>query len=295
MAPTPSAILSTHSGHHRIFIGPVVQKQQPQTTTNGTTSNVSSSYQERRAKSSGKSQVNHHHSRNHHCQAPRPWWDQGSSYLRSHLSLHNLTHSNDQPATTSKAVNGATTAATSLKQTSIPQLSYTFSDDSNSEESYDTDDEEIDEYDSEEERQDYGQDRKVVDDADDYHGHDHDGDSSSSESLSAPVGDCFDESSSSGRQQPTTEREKWRAIDKGKGKAVEDGNNIELDNFKTTTPGTSPLTGLRTKKKRSKSLRDEGEPSGFRKLFGHREGRHHQGQLDSPDLGWESDEHRGSR
>jgi len=166
----------------------------------------------------------------------------------------------------------------------------------------DTEDEEIDGYDSDEERRDYSRGRHVVTDANGYHGHDHDA-TSSSESLSAPVGHCVDAPSSSLGQNGwgLKGKGKEKALDKGKGKAVDTegysssgSSSVDVDNRQKTTDPGIPLTRLGTKKKRTKSMRDEGEPSGFKKLFAHyREGKNNQGLMDNPDLEWESDD--GSR
>ncbi|KAI8359627.1 hypothetical protein B0O80DRAFT_234450 [Mortierella sp. GBAus27b] len=319
MAPTPSSILSTHSGHHRIFIGPVVQKSTT-TTGNGTASTFSTSHHPRRKGQAVRTHTNHHHRNN---VAPKPWWDQGS-YLRSHLSLHSITQpgSGDAPSvpatTGGNAGGGGAASNTSSKQSSIPQLSYTFSDDSSTDESIDTQDEVIGEDDTDDE-EDKEKERHVY--------HDHTAASSSSESLSAPVG--HDEPPPSNNDSSESRgigvggigaSGKTKMIGKGKQRAIEDEDHqgVELDTFHfndntneqyqlnqsdksaagAADPGISStlasgLGRLRTKakKKRSKSLRDEGEPTGLRKFFGqYREGRHHQGQLDNPDLGWESDD-----
>ncbi|KAF9569228.1 hypothetical protein EC968_002636 [Mortierella alpina] len=275
-----SSILSTHSGHHRIFIGPVVQKQMPQ--PNG--SSVSAASRQKHTPS--------HRSHSHQpsgarpSTAPKPWWDQGSSFLRSRLSLHSQTHAHAHQPSSTNGHRNPSLSADPLRQTSIPQFSYTFSDDSSSSdndgESFDAEADETDAYDSESERRDYEHDHDDVDDED---GHApsstkrsalertfHTSTStSSSESLSAPVAQSQDrEHQHDQEDRPGTRK------DKGKARADD----------------PAPVSRVRTsrEKKRTKSMRDEGEPNRLKKLLGsYREHRHNQGRMENPDLGWESD------
>ncbi|KAF9334350.1 hypothetical protein BG006_002298 [Podila minutissima] len=193
----------------------------------------------------------------------------------------------------------------------IPQFSYTFSDDNDSERlSDDLEGDEDDLYDSEDEQRDYEH----------YHhnGGDSDEDQSDhssanfSESLSEPVGHSNDISEESGRMQShaTTaphshpypihpqdaasfnqiQRDKKHA-DKAKRKDRDNGKDKEGS---PSTHGVSRWTSTKTKgRRRTRSMRDEGEPNRFKKMLGtFRDKQHHQGRLDNPDLGWESD---GSR
>ncbi|KAF9947736.1 hypothetical protein BGZ70_002537, partial [Mortierella alpina] len=281
-----SSILSTHSGHHRIFIGPVVQKQTPQ--PNG--SSVAAATRQGRTQRPLHSHSHHQPNGANASSAPKPWWEQGSSFLRSRLSLHSQTHTpqQQQPSSASSHRNTSSPSADRLRQTHIPQFSYTFSDDSSSSDNdgdgFDAKADETDAYDSESERQDY---EHYHDDLDD------EGDSgkrstlertfhtstspatSSSESLSAPVGQSQDHSHDS-EDRPGTRK------DKGKASADD----------------PAPVSRVRTsrEKKRTKSMRDEGEPNRLKKLLGsYREKRHNQGRMENPDLGWESDGSRASR
>ncbi|KAF9897842.1 hypothetical protein BX616_004892, partial [Lobosporangium transversale] len=220
MAPVhvPS-ILSTHSGHHRIFIGPVIQQTNPQNATNGLTSNISSSSFTRHnnnAKNSKRGNINssnshsnqkssnhHYHESKSSSQAPKPWWDQGSSFLKSHLSLHHQLdqqqqrNNNNHPTTTTSAAAKVGVKAASVGSKHIydkaarrpnpaqHQASYTFSDDTDSCSSSDnedgTEDEQDGMYDSEDERKDYENDRLTSssegdgeDDHDNIHDHEYD-------------------------------------------------------------------------------------------------------------------------
>ncbi|KAG9324683.1 hypothetical protein KVV02_001665 [Mortierella alpina] len=284
-----SSILSTHSGHHRIFIGPVVQKQTPQPSG----SSVSAAARQGRTPLS-------HHSHSHQqpngansSSAPKPWWEQGSSFLRSRLSLHSQTHTHQQqqPGSASGRRNSPSQSVDPHRQTNIPQFSYTFSDDSSSSDNdsggFDAEADETDAYDSESERQDYEHDHDDVDDENDNAPSNrkrsalertcHTSTSpstSSSESLSAAVGQSQDHQRPEDR--PGTRK------DKGKAKADD----------------PAPVSRVRTsrEKKRTKSMRDEGEPNRLKKLLGsYREKRHNQGRMENPDLGWESDGSRASR
>ncbi|KAK5814581.1 hypothetical protein F5H01DRAFT_26551 [Linnemannia elongata] len=329
-----SSILSTHSGHHRIFIGPVVQgriNNNNNNTTNVTVTSTTSSHSHHK---------NHNHTQPKHtqAQAPKPWWEQGSSFLRSHLSLHNVSTSattTTPPLTNSNRTTPATTPSpqqhpalsTSQRQTNIPQFSYTFSDDDehSSCSSSEDGDEEINAYDSEDERRDYTQDHDVNDDDDEDGNNNQDDDSeinnepvngnnhpfhtsSSSESFSAPVaaGHSNSSSSSSGYnqhqqqhgQQSSEESGQLLNVDsngnptknKDKGKARDADAQAQQAQDDEYMSRTKSVKRWRTGgKKRTKSMRDEGEPNRFKKMLGSRRDRQ---QKDEPDLGWESD---GSR
>ncbi|KAF9286095.1 hypothetical protein BGZ68_003256 [Mortierella alpina] len=279
-----SSILSTHSGHHRIFIGPVVQKQTPQPTA----SSVSTTTRQGRGTPSHHSHSHQQHNGANSSSAPKPWWEQGSSFLLSRLSLHTQTqtHQQHQPSSLSGHRNTPSQSADPLRQTSIPQFSYTFSDDSSSsddnDECFDAEADETDAYDSEAERRDYEHDHDDVDVENDNAPRDRkrsalertfhtstSASTSSSESLSAPVGQS---------QEHQHEQEDGPGTRKDKGKAKADEH--------------APVSRVRTsrEKKRTKSMRDEGEPNRLKKLLGsYREKRHNQGRMENPDLGWESD------
>lgn len=317
------SILSTHSGHHRIFIGPVVQKQNAnnvdEPTANPTTPSPTGTHHKQQ-----QSYLHSHHSSQHNSSsAPKPWWE-GSSFLRSRLSLshyptpppsgssnaHSDTDHGPVETTSPVAIEHPSSPDTPLAQTSIPQFSYTFSDDNDSERlSDDLEGDEDDLYDSEDEQRDYEH---------YHHGGDSDEDQSDhssanfSESLSEPVGHSKDISEESGRMQShaTTaphshpypihpqdaasfnqiQRDKKHA-DKAKRKDRDNGKDKEGS---SSAHGVSRWTSTKTKgKRRTRSMRDEGEPNRFKKMLGtFRDKRHHQGRLDNPDLGWESD---GSR
>lgn len=316
------SILSTHSGHHRIFIGPVVQKQNAnnvdEPTANPTTPSPTGTHHNHQ-----QQQHSHLHHNSHHnsSSAPKPWWE-GSSFLRSRLSLSHYptpppsgsskAHSDVDHGpieTTSPVITEPSSPDSPLAQTSIPQFSYTFSDDNDSERlSDDLEDEDDDLYDSEDEQRDYEHDRDESDSDEDQRDH---SSTNSSESLSDPVGHSQDISEESGRMQSqaTTgthshpypihpqdaasfnqiqrdkkQQEKIKRKDKDKGK----------DKEGPSTHGGSRWTSTKTKgKRRTRSMRDEGEPNRFKKMLGtFRDKTHHQGRLDNPDLGWESD---GSR
>ncbi|KAG0049046.1 hypothetical protein BGZ83_006122 [Gryganskiella cystojenkinii] len=355
MAQHTTSILSTHSGHHRIFIGPVVQRQTNATNNNynnASSSSSSSSNLKKTTRHSTSSGTSHSHSRGHGLSnnagsslGPKPWWEQGSSFLRSHLSLHNPSPPSTSQPTLPGAKGGSTgvtppssqsTAGTSsqrpgpIPQTKIPQFSYTFSDDSSTDsEDFYAQESDEDAYDSEEEQIDYEQDQDTEEDDDEHYiDTDHDDDdvddlapghsrrdnhhpfqtskaTSSSESVSAPVGQGGAEGGAgsglnqSQPQQQTLLDPASRSRDKGKGKAVERTReekhrpSLEED----CVPQTSGVTrGPSKAKKKTKSMRDEGEPSRFKKFLGnYRERRHNQGMLDGSDLGWESDGSRQSR
>lgn len=331
-----SSILSTHSGHHRIFIGPVVQgriNNNNNNTTNVTVTSTTSSHSHHK---------NHNHTQPKHtqAQAPKPWWEQGSSFLRSHLSLHNVSTSattTTPPLTNSNRTTPATTPSpqqhpalsTSQRQTNIPQFSYTFSDDDehSSCSSSEDGDEEINAYDSEDERRDYTQDHDVNDDGDEDGNNNQDDDSeinnepvngnnhpfhtsSSSESFSAPVAAGHSNSSSSSGynqhqqqhgQQSSEESGQLLNVDsngnpiknKDKGKARDADAQAQQAQDDEYMSRTKSVKRWRTGgKKRTKSMRDEGEPNRFKKMLG---SRRHRQQKDEPDLGWESDGSRASR
>ena len=313
-----ASILSTHSGHHRIFIGPVVQRQ-----THAPAAAAAASTRDKKiAHSHGHG---HGHSDPSAPLAPKPWWEQGSSFLRSHLSLHHPTPTASSPKGGSKGItppsSHSTTAPSTtarpgpILQTKIPQFSYTFSDDSSTDESFD--DHEEDAYDSEDEQHDYEHDLDTEDEGDmtddddlvssslgrknksrqtPFQASTTTATTSSLESLSAPVGQSAGASgvesglgSGANRPHPSTTT---NSKIKGKGKAGEYNRTSEeiRSSLEKSAPRSAALSKGPSKKKKTKSMRDEGEPSGFKKLLGnYRERRHHQGILHGPDLGWESD------
>ncbi|KAG9066882.1 hypothetical protein KI688_012794 [Linnemannia hyalina] len=323
-----SPILSTHSGHHRIFIGPVVQGR----INNNNNTDVTATS----TPSSHSHYKHHNHTQPKPVQAPKPWWEQGSSFLRSHISLHNVSTSATTatpPLTNSSRTTPATTpspqqhpaSSTSQHQTNIPQLSYTFSDDDegSSCSSSEVSDEEINAYDSEDERRDYTQDHDVNgDDEDEDNSQDDDNGisnkpvgannhpfhtSSSSESFSAPV--AAGHSSSSRRnqyqerhgQQSSEESGQLLNVDsngnpiknKDKGKAKD--ADVLAQQAQDDACMSKPKSVKRWRtggKKRTKSMRDEGEPNRLKKILRSRRARR---QNDEPDLGWESDGSRASR
>lgn len=300
-----SSILSTHSGHHRIFIGPVVQGRN-NSNNNVTVTSTSTSHSHHKQNIS--------HSKHSQAQAPKPWWEQGPSFLRSHHSLHNVSNSatTTPPLTNSSRATPATTpsphqhpASSSQRQTNIPQFSYTFSDDdehSNSSSS-EVGDEEINVYDSEDERRDYNQDHDDNNnDSQDEQGRISDDDrinnnlaSSSSESFSAPVAAGhsrhFHNQQQHG-QQSSEESGQLQNVDSN-GNPIKSNNKDKYKALAQDDAFMSRTTSVKRwrtgEKKRTKSMRDEGEPSRLKKILGAR--RHHK-QNDDPDLGWESD---GSR
>ncbi|KAG0279250.1 hypothetical protein BGZ95_001839 [Linnemannia exigua] len=263
--------------------------------------------------------------------------------MRSQLSLHNLSKTTTPPTppltnSSSSRTTPATTPSpeqhpSSLpldqhkqqkqRQTNIPQFSYTFSDDdehsscSSSEEG----DEEINAYDSEEERRDYTQDHDDNDDDEDEQ--DRAGDeinsapvdsshafhsslSSSSESFSAPVD--AGHSSSSNRhnqheQQPSEESGQLQNVDthgnpiktnKDKGKTKDTEAQAQDEAYMSRT--TSVKRWRTGEKRRTKSMRDEGEPNRLKKMLGtYRDRRNNQGPAADADLAWESDGSRASR
>ncbi|KAI1296063.1 hypothetical protein EDD11_007611 [Mortierella claussenii] len=391
MAQHSSSILSTHSGHHRIFIGPIVQHTSSTAVTDtgaaGTTFNISSSSRVSKKSKKTSSPYSSHHNHQHH-QAPKPWWDQSPSFLKSHLSLP---HTGTSPAecnpsttttNTTKAAAGVGVRAAvvgsshikptkpkPLKQSNIPQVSYTFSDDSttSSEEENDdghgrsgdgdgdgdmdtTEDEQDGVFDSDEERKDYEQEDRDAE-ADQDNDDDgkrvkkgprnrltntirHDGahqtstvashSTCSAESVSAQVGHSTsssqqhhqdhhqqhplevglqEEHDEQGYRSDKRNSKRTGKDSKGKQRAAEieamNNNNGNHHRVVTLPKGTQ-------EKKRTKSLRDEGEPSRLKKFFGRggrkrgkggleAGGRHDQGRVDEPDLGWESDGSRLSR
>ncbi|KFH69010.1 hypothetical protein MVEG_05812 [Podila verticillata NRRL 6337] len=312
------SILSTHSGHHRIFIGPVVQKQAnnnhvDEPTTTPTTPSPSGTHHRHQ-------QQRPHH--NNSSSAPKPWWE-GSSFLRSRLSLshyptppasgsskaHSDTHGPTETTSPVSSTSGQP-LNTPLAQSSIPQFSYTFSDDNDSEGlSDDSEDNDDDLYDSKDEQRDYDHDHDSGSDSDEDNDQRDHNSTNSFESLSEPVGHSQDISEQSGQMQSQTttphahpypihpqdaasfkqdqvdrnQLEKSKRKDKGKAKEEP-----------SSTHGVSRWTSTKTKgKRRTRSMRDEGEPNRFKKILGtFRDKTHHQGRLDNPDLGWESD---GSR
>ncbi|KAF9934274.1 hypothetical protein FBU30_002692 [Linnemannia zychae] len=339
-----SSILSTHSGHHRIFIGPVVQ---------GRHNNNNNKNNDNNSSTSATKKSNHSHSHNHNqlkhiqVQAPKPWWEQGSSFLRSHLSLHNISTTSTPPLTSSGGATPATTPSSQQntsftpdqlqqqRQASIPLFSYTFSDDDERSScgSIEEGDEEINAYDSEDERRDYTQDH--ADESEDHNNDDNYDEeeqaeldesnkpagahyslrpSSSSESFSAPV--AAEHSSQSDRhiqqhlQQSSEESGQLRNIDadgnlikdlskinKGKGKDVDPNLNPPQTQDEAFMSRTSSVKRWRTReKKRTKSMRDEGEINRIKKMFGSYRDRHRiHGQVDDSDLEYESDGSRVSR
>ncbi|KAG0362363.1 Pleckstrin homology domain-containing protein [Gamsiella multidivaricata] len=312
MASFGNSILSTHSGHHRIFIGPIVLKHHNHSNSNEPTSH----------QGQAKSFHSHHANARHSTQAavPKPWWVQGSSFLKSHTLPHQTSTPTTAPVPGTTPTSPAPSAIPNapLQQTSIPQLSYTFSDHS-SDESHETDDEDPNAFDSEDERRDYEQDNDEdgEDERGEREGHrkleygpdrnksvhpfqisTSTASASSNESLSARVGHSLQGyHGTSEHSDPTQGRHElphtgdsaggWRTKGpevKGKERAAEDNNEPIMA---TATRWSSK------EKKRTKSMRDEGEPNRLKKFFGHhRKARPHEGDLDNPDLGWESE---GSR
>ncbi|KAG0211241.1 hypothetical protein BGX28_008308 [Mortierella sp. GBA30] len=263
-----SSILSTHSGHHRIFIGPVVQKQNSQQGTGSTLSPT------RQGHSHSHRQPRHNHSLS---PAPKPWWEQGSSFLRSHLSLHSQTHRHQPNIATNSGSNNKNYPNTSFlrdppRQSNIPQFSYTFSDDTSSNSGDDLSEDETDSYDSEGERQDYG-DHDNVDDIN-YSEDDDDDDD----------GDDNHDDNTRNRKGPALERTLHRSISvSSESLSAPVGHSQVRDD----------LQGQGKGKRRTRSMRDEGEPNRFKKFLGSY--RRNQGRIYNPDLGWESDGSRASR
>ncbi|KAG0018472.1 hypothetical protein BGZ80_007143 [Entomortierella chlamydospora] len=229
-----SSILSTHSGHHRIFIGPVVQKKH-HTSSNNSTSNTRPNGSSR---PSGPLKRTFAH-QNPSSQAPKPC-DQDSD--------RDLSMTEDEGHATQ-----------------------------------DSDGDELDDQDI------------SHDEADDIdvsiHPYRHSGSTTcSSESYSARVGQ------SPSRQQLQNDR--WSSVNndntkgerkgKGKEKAV-DTDDDDDDGDKSERMGLN-LWGSK-ENKRTKSMRDEGEQSGFKRFFGgHKKRPRPDATLfDDPDLGWHND------
>ncbi|KAG0329042.1 hypothetical protein BGZ99_003672 [Dissophora globulifera] len=214
MATSPSSILSTHSGHHRIFIGPVVQKPLHHyglPHSNGSRVSVTSKshqsesqqqvqqqqqQQQHQQHQQQQQQRQQRHPHHHYPTVTKPWWEQGAAFL---LPLRSPRNDFATRGATRVSASKSTSASTQQQQeASIPQLSYTFSDDNSSdtaEGTYTTEDEAADAYDSDEEQQDYGEDHDEYDDESDVEQEDamhhmlHPSTStSSSESVSARVG-----------------------------------------------------------------------------------------------------------
>ncbi|KAF9170716.1 hypothetical protein BGX20_008612 [Mortierella sp. AD010] len=310
-----SSILSTHSGHHRIFIGPVVQKKHHPSTNNNNTSNT---------RPNGPSSLSGplkrpfaHQSPS--SQAPKPWWDQ-QNFLRSHLSLHgtnqNTTPSNNNHSgnnathnittttttttttvtTTTTTTTAATIAATDpefrhLKQSSIPTFSYVVSDQDSDHDHSMTEDEGLATQDSDGDELD---DRDIShDEAYDIdvstHPYRHSGSTTcSSESYSARVGQSPSRQQQQNDRWSSANNDNTRGERKGKGKekAV---NTDDDDDDKSDRIGLN-LWGSK-ENKRTKSMRDEGEQSRFKRFFGGHKKRPRPGAtlFDDPDLGWHSD------
>ncbi|KAF9551857.1 hypothetical protein EC957_004180 [Mortierella hygrophila] len=210
--------------------------------------------------------------------------------------------------------------------TNIPQLSYTFSDNDelSSCSSNEVGDEEINAYDSEDERRDYTQDHDVNDDDEDENNSQDDDNgisnkpdgannhpfhtSSSSESFSAPVAAGHSSSNRHNQyqrqqhgQQSSEESGQLLNVDsngnpiknKNKGKAKVADVQAQQAQDDAFIPKTKSVKRWRTGgKKRTKSMRDEEEPNRLKKML--RSPRAHR-HNDEPDLGWESDGSRASR
>ncbi|KAF9429801.1 hypothetical protein BGZ94_009417 [Podila epigama] len=317
----PHSILSTHSGHHRIFIGPVVQKAN---TTNNhgdhdltappspVTPSASRTHlsQQNNDNNNNNQQESHQHPQKQHRKtstpAPKPWWE-GSSFLRSRLSLSHL-----PTPPPSGSSSGSHPPPTALSQSATGQQSQVVSEDEDEDEdedeghgfSSDSDDgfeDEGDFYDSEDERGDYehsGRDKHKEsendDDLDLRHGH-YSAQSSESHKGASMVGHSYDVSEESGRMQsrlqqhgldshyPVQENHELRAL---ASYHTNTNTSANANTHSSSNENTSKSTRRRARR-RTKSMRDEGEPNRLKKLLGHLgESRHHQGRLDNPDLDW---------
>ncbi|KAF8964466.1 hypothetical protein BGZ46_000773, partial [Entomortierella lignicola] len=236
----------------------------------------------------------------------KPWWDQH----RPHISLHG------GAATRNDKNNPTTPASTTFQTTSIP--SYAFSDRSIDTDCYNTDDElpvtrDVGELYDDDLNNDPDIDRdqegdiKIV--AHDSYRHST-WTTSSSESNSARVSQSPTQRQPSPLIESSAEVDRnWKKKDKGKEKALDnDRHNVHQydyqhdrqhdnnDNNEDEDP--SPLKRWKSKeKKRTKSLRDEGENGRFKRfLRGHKNKRIASPTIfDDPDLGWESDRIVGVR
>ncbi|KAF9185469.1 hypothetical protein BGZ51_002642 [Haplosporangium sp. Z 767] len=191
---------------------------------------------------------------------------------------------------------GTSLSPDQISQTAIPTLSYTFSDDSttDSDESLCGPDGEDDNgvtyaHDSETDDGSQGGQQGYDDSNEEYELEEVTGPSnlsrfvsSSSESLSAPVGHSNDRQQSRIQEDESTARKV-----KGKGRAKEDREDKNsAAELEARTLSWKPSK----EKKRTKSMRDEGEPNRFKKLMGkHRERRHNQGRIEDPDVAWNQD------
>ncbi|KAF9141575.1 hypothetical protein BGX30_004538 [Mortierella sp. GBA39] len=174
-------------------------------------------------------------------------------------------------------------SSTSQRQTNIPQLSYTFSDDDehSSDSSSEVGDEEINTYDSEDERRDYTQDHDVNDDDEDENNSQDDDNGISNK----PVEESGQLLNVDSNGNPIKIKDKGKAKD-----ADVQAQQAQDDAYMSKTKSVKRWrTGG---KKRTKSMRDEGEPNRLKKILGSHRARR---QNDEPDLGWESDGSRASR
>ncbi|KAF9101580.1 hypothetical protein BGX27_011408 [Mortierella sp. AM989] len=299
MAPD-SSILSTHSGHHRIFIGPVVQKNHSHLHIHLHSQSNSADPSAPPPKRSFT-----FHQNSSASQTPRPWWDQ-QHHMRSHVSLHGTHHHTStltqKPHTNETHITNAIDTkitANSIQQSSIPTHSYTFTDDS---ECNDTEDERLaSQHSDADDLDDYNEGLDMTDDEDDdidivaYSHRNSTSTTCSSEPNSAQVGQS--PTYHQNDQQPTAltvpvisvanAETKEKGKDKGKDKATDEEDSR-----------VSPIIRWKSKeRKRTKTTRDEGEPGGLKRLFSSRKGKAQaKGTIyDDPDLAWEGNRNGVSR
>ncbi|KAF9352509.1 hypothetical protein BGX26_009693 [Mortierella sp. AD094] len=323
-APHSSSILSTHSGHHRIFIGPAVQRKHHHHHTH-LHSNSSTSDPNPNGSSNSPGPLKRafplHRQNPSTSQAPKPWWDQ-QHFLRSHISMHGINHHaatfsipSKKSTSANNNHNNITTTTTTdpdfqqLQQSSIPTLSYVFSDHGSDSDFNLTEDEEAVSHDSYADEMDDDQDDQDIshDEVDDidvtahppFHNHPYRHSSSttgSSESNSARVGQSPSQQQHQQQRQQLQQQlqnDRWPPSnnDDTKGKKKDKGKKkaVDKDDDKPEKTGISRWESK--EKKRTKSMRDEGEHGRLKNFFG----RHKKRPIpddtvfDDPDLGWHSD------